>query len=137
MSPDNVELVRKLLELAERRDYVDTRELFDSDVVFTRFGEEFADLAGEWRGIAEMWEGIVHFFREWEDLQTRPERYFDLGDQVLVFVNQTGLGRASGAIVEHDGAFLFTVHGGKIVRWEAYWDRAEACRAGGLDEQAT
>lgn len=137
MSHDNVELVRKLLELAERRGYVDARELFDPDVVFARFGDEFADLAGEWHGIAEMWEGIVHFFREWDDVQTLPERFFDLGEQMLVFVNQTGSGRAGGAIVEHDGAFLFTVRGGKIVRWEAYWDRAEAWRAAGLDEHAT
>ncbi len=97
MSHDNVEVVRELLELANGRDYVDTQELFDSDVVFARFGKEFADLAGEWRGVDEMWEGIVQFFREWEDVQTRPKRFVDLGDQVLVLIQQTGRGRASGA----------------------------------------
>jgi ketosteroid isomerase-like protein len=128
-----VELVRKVYDLWDRREYSSTAEFIDPDVEFVRIGAEFADLAGEWRGVPQMWAAIVEFWRAWEDLQNRPERFIDLGDRVLALVKQIGRGRVSGLVVERDVAFLFTVREGKIVRLVGYWDRTEAMRAVGLE----
>jgi ketosteroid isomerase-like protein len=98
-----------------------------------RVGSEFADLAGEWRGLPQVSAAIVEYLRVWEDFRQLPERFIDLGDRVLVLLTQTGRGRGSGAVVEREVAFLFTVSEGKIVRMEGYWDRVEAIRAAGLE----
>ena len=132
MSQSEVELVRKLYEHWERGDYAGLAEFFDPDVEFARIGAEFADLAGEWRGTAEMWAAVVDYVRVWEDLRQQPERFIDLGDRVLVLDRQIGRGRGSGVVVEHEVAFLFTVRDGKVVRLAGYWNRAEAMRAAGL-----
>lgn len=134
MSADDVELVRRLFELFEARDYAHVAELVDPDLVLVRVGDEAADLAGEWRGVNEAWSAIVDYLRAWDDLRTETERLVDLGDRVLVLAKQIGRGRGSGATVERDVAFVFTVRGAKVVRWEGYWDRAEALRVAGLDE---
>jgi ketosteroid isomerase-like protein len=131
MSTENVELVRELFELWGNRDYERAGELIDPDVVFLRVG--VGDLSGEWRGLSASWAAMVDFMRAWEDLRTELERPVDLGDRVLAFARQTGRGRKSGVIVEAEIAFLFTLRDDKVVRWEGYWDRAEAMRAAGLE----
>ena len=131
MSERDVELVRKLFELSERRDYEAAGELIDPDVVFTRVG--VGNLSGEWRGLGAVWAAMVDFMRAWEDLHTELERTVDLGDRVLALTKQTGRGRGSGVIVEHESAFILTLRDGKVVRWDGYWDRDEGLRAAGLE----
>jgi ketosteroid isomerase-like protein len=128
-----VELVRNISDLWDRREYASAAEFVDPDVEFARIGAEFADLAGEWRGAPQMWAAIVEYFRAWDDLRQRTERFIDLGDRVLALATQIGRGRVSGLVVEREVAFLFTVRDGKIVRLVGYWDRAEAMRAAGLE----
>jgi ketosteroid isomerase-like protein len=130
---EDVELVRKLYELWERREYAAAAEFIDPDIEFVRIGSEFADMAGEWRGYAQVWAAMTDYLRVWEDLVQLPERFIDLGDGVLVLLTQTGRGRRSGVVVEREVAFLFTARGGKVVRIEGYWDRDEGLRAAGLE----
>ena len=63
------------------------------------------------------------------------DRIIELDDgRVLVFDRQIGRGRASGVVMEQEVASLFTFRSGKIVRWDGYWDRADALEAAGLSE---
>jgi ketosteroid isomerase-like protein len=57
----------------------------------------------------------------------------DLGDRVLVLESHIARARTSGVEVRHELAHMLTLRDGKIVRWEAYWDRAEAMRVAGLE----
>jgi ketosteroid isomerase-like protein len=57
-----------------------------------------------------------------------------LGDRVLVLETQTARGRRSGAVISQEVGALLTLRGGRIVRWEYYWERSDALEAAGIAE---
>ena len=64
-----------------------------------------------------------------------PERFFDVDDgRVLVFVRVSATGQGSGTPVEIRAAHEFTIRGGRVVRFKAYANRADALEAAGLRE---
>ena len=73
--------------------------------------------------------------RSWDGLRNELERITDLDDErVLVFERQVGRGRTSGLVMEREMGSLFTLRDGKIIRWDTYWERADALEAAGLQE---
>jgi ketosteroid isomerase-like protein len=54
-------------------------------------------------------------------------------DRVLVFSVERFVGRDGIELAAPAGA-VFTFRNGKIVRWEAFWDRERALEAAGLSE---
>jgi uncharacterized protein len=130
---ENVELLRTLYRRWERGELV-TVDAFDPEVEFVRIGSDYPGLAGEWRGLDEMWVAIVDWLRSWEHLRVEAERFYDLDDRVLVLSRETARGKHSGVLMDHEIGDLFTLRDGKIVRWENYWERAEALRAAGLQQ---
>lgn len=134
MSQQNVEIVRSLYEHWARGDYA-FADLYDPEVEFSRIGAEGGGVEGRWRGLEDGWAGTLEYLRAFADLHTEAERILDLGDdRVLVFSRQTARGKLSGAPIEHELGDLITLHDGKVVRCEFYWDRAESLKAAGLSE---
>jgi ketosteroid isomerase-like protein len=134
MSQQNVELVRKLLERWERGDLA-TADAFYPQVEFIQSGAEGVHLSGQWRGIDELWGVVRDIVRMLDDYRIVGEEFIDLGDErVFVLARDRAIGRASGAPIEHETAFVFTLRDGLIVRWEAYWNRDEGRKAAGLAE---
>jgi ketosteroid isomerase-like protein len=129
----DVELLRQLYERWSRGDF-STREFFDPNIVYVRIGADTPDAEGEWRGVSEVAAAIADWRQPWEGLQNDAERFIDLEDRVLVLDRLSARGTRSTAIVEHDLGQLFTIRGGKVVRWESYWERAVAMRAAGVPE---
>jgi ketosteroid isomerase-like protein len=129
---EQLEVVRKAHGRWERGHF--GRELFDPDVVFVRVGPDggFAGLAGEWRGVDAMSAAVAEYLEAWDEMRMEADRFIDLGDRVLVLARQSGRGRHSGVVTEREVAYLCTVRNGKIVRFEAYWDRSDGVRAAGL-----
>jgi ketosteroid isomerase-like protein len=129
----NTERLRKLYERWERGDLA-SAEFFDLEVEYARFGADLADLSGEWRGFEQVRAAQAEYLRAFEDWRLKAERVIDLGDdRVLVLDRQTARGKSSGVVLEHELGSLFTLRDGKVVRWEHYWDRAQAVRAAGLE----
>jgi len=87
-----------------------------------------------WHEPAQSREGGTHrgrdsferFLRGWlesfDGFRVEPERVVERGDQLVAVVRQTGSGRSSGLRVETRLAHVWTVAGGKAVRWEAVPD---------------
>ena len=75
------------------------------------------------------------FLEVWDDLRMEPERFFEMGDQIVVFVHVRGTGKGSGVEVETRPAHLATVRAGKLVRLVIYPERAAALEAAGLSER--
>ena len=71
-------------------------------------------------------DSFVSFFRGWREsfdgFRVEPERIVTRGDELVVIVRQTGIGRSSGVPVETRLAHVWTVDEGKAVRWEAVAD---------------
>jgi len=130
MTSESLEVVRRMYERREAGDmYVG--EFVHPDIEFARIG--FSDFAGEWRGTDGLRKATVDYLNVWEDYRFEVERMIDLGDRVLVLETQTARGRRSGAVLSQDVAALLTIRDGLIVRWEYYWERADALEAAGVE----
>ena len=132
MSEENVELVRSI--------YADPSGLTagasgkiapDAEFDFTEVYPDRPVLRGieEFRRFRDSgpWSGSPISFE--------PERFFDVDDKrVLVFVRVSATGQGSGTPVEVRAAHEFTIRGGRVVRFKAYANRADALEAAGLSE---
>jgi ketosteroid isomerase-like protein len=70
----------------------------------------------------------------WEQIESTPEAFFDLGDRLLVFTVVRGRGRRSGVEAELAAAHLARVREGLVVDYRAYIDRKDALSDLGLSE---
>ena len=120
MSQENVEIVR--------RGY----EVFASG----RFALEFLDPEIEWRGPRQFPDLAAPRYGHDGVKEYIAEEFIDLGDdRVLVFAREGGRGKGSGLEVQtNPTAHLYTLRGGKAIRMQSYWERAEALEAVGLEE---
>ena len=134
MSRDKVDVAKRAVDAYNRRD-VDT---FFAELATPDF-EWFPALTralegGGYRGR----EGVERFAADtrenWEELQTLPEEFRDLGDRVLVLGRLQGRGKGSGAPVDAPLASIYDFRGDRISRVRVYLDRAEGLRAAGLSE---
>ena len=134
MSQRNVEIIRRLYEQWGRGD-LSASDFFDPDVEFSRIGVQTPDMEGQWHGLDELRAAIRDYLEPLSDLHISAERITDLGgDRVLVFSRHTARGKQSGVPIEHELGDLLILRDGKIVRWDAYWNRSAALEAAGLRE---
>jgi ketosteroid isomerase-like protein len=133
MSQENVEVIRAMYEHWARGDF--PASFIDPDVVSSRIGAQTPDMEGEWRGLEALVRATVEYVRAFSDLRIEAEEIIDLDDErVLVLSRHTARGKLSGAPIEHEHGDLFTLRAGKVVRYDSYWDRAEAMKAAGQSE---
>ena len=131
MSRENLEIVREMYKRRERGDmYVG--EFVDPELVFVRIGAEAPDFTGEWHRMEGLKKATADYLNVWEDYSFEVERMIDFEDRVLLLEKQTARGRRSGAVISQDVGALLTLRAGLIVRWEYYWERADALEAAGI-----
>jgi ketosteroid isomerase-like protein len=131
MTPRNVEIVREMYDRREGGDmYVGG--FVHPEIVFIRIGSELPDVAGEWHGTEGLKQATTEYLNVWDDYRFEVEEMIDLGDRVLVLERHTARGKLSGANISQDVGTLLTLRDGLIVRWEYYWERAEALEASGI-----
>jgi ketosteroid isomerase-like protein len=133
MSEENVEILRRLYKQWARGDL--SPDYFDPDVEYSRIGAQIPDMEGRWIGLDQLSTAMLEYLRPFSDLRIEAERIIELGgDRVLVLSRQTARGKQSGVPIDHEAGDLFTLRDGKIVRYDAYWNRADALEAAGLSE---
>jgi ketosteroid isomerase-like protein len=135
VSAENVEIVRRLYAHWERGD-LRTEGFFHAEVEFSRNGGNLPGIEGEWRGLEEFEGAMAGYLDALGGLHIEAERIVDLGDdRVLVLSRQTAQGKTSGLPFAHEFGDLFTLREGRILRFDSYWDRADALEAAGLGEE--
>jgi ketosteroid isomerase-like protein len=128
----NLELVRSIYAAWERGDYR-SLEWAHADLEY-----RVADgpSPGIWTGIEGMTEAFRDVLAAWEDWGVVADDYRELaGDRVLVSFHCTGRGKASGMDLAQlwvDGATLFVLGEGKVMRIVQYFDRDDALAELGL-----
>ena len=139
MSQENVELVRKLLDMFARRDHEAVFAFYAPDIEWdaTNIGDVgLDDLKGVYRGH----EGVRTYWRRWlqawKDLQFEVADVVDAGDEVVALIrNQRQWGRSSGIVTEMPPyGLVFTILDGKVVRWRNFPSYESALEAAGLRE---
>jgi ketosteroid isomerase-like protein len=135
MSEENVENARWAYEAWNRRDFDQILELVDPEIEWT-FAEGFARLPGVdtvyhgHEGIRRFWET---FIEPWEQITIEVEELRDSGDYVVAFIRFRAVGR-DGLEVDAPFVHVLTIRESKVIRFEAFDDRAAALEAAGLSE---
>jgi ketosteroid isomerase-like protein len=82
-------------------------------------------------GVRESWERWLENFDEWG---FEVERMVDCGDKVLVYAREEGRGSLSGGTVSQRNYIVYTFRGGKVARYEEFYEEQDAIEAAGLSE---
>jgi len=128
MSQENVEAVRRWVDKANAGEIPQHRDsLFASRLDFRdELGE--LDNRDDLRAYLESWRSAL------SGLHVDFEQVTDLGDTLLLEMNQAGHGAASGIHVEQRFTWVMAFKDGRCVRWHIYADHAAAVEAVGLSE---
>jgi uncharacterized protein len=135
MSQENVELVKVGYEAFVRGDIAGILEILDPEVEASDpFGFSTSDA---YRGH----EGFVQTVRDgldaFERYDIKTEEFIDAGNDVVVSVRISGVGRESGAAVDMRLFHVWTVRGGKAVLGRTFPTKEAAFEAAGLSDQDT
>src|SRR5262245_60362936 len=105
--------------------------MWDPDVEFAITGVESRTYTGP-KGVREGW---FDFLSAWHDFRVQGVDYFEgvPADTYVVFCHLSGSGKESNVPIDAETANVIVVREGKIVRFELFWDRAEALAAGGVE----
>jgi ketosteroid isomerase-like protein len=124
MPPENVEIVRRLIDAWNERDLEAALKEMHSQCE-VRPAEATETLRGH--------DGVTKAFRDWfeafEQFTMEPEDFVAHGDRVLVPMRQRARGKGSGLEIEERFYQLFTLRDGKVFRFEEYSEEADARRA--------
>ena len=142
MSQENVDLVRRLLEMFARREHEAVFEFYDADIEWdaTNPGEGATSGLSDLGGIYHGHDGVRAYWRRWlqawKDLEFEVHDVLDAGDDVVALIrNQRQWGRHSGIATDMPPyGLVFTIRNGKVVRWRNFSDERSALEAAGLRE---
>jgi ketosteroid isomerase-like protein len=131
-SQQNVEIVRSIYEAFARRDSITPFRFYAADIEWDVTGVELEGVV--YRGH----EGVRSSFRsllaEFRDFEFQPVEFTACADQVLVKVEEHGVGRGSGVVVRRREYAVWTLRDGLVLRMRAFLDHAQALQAAGLVE---
>lgn len=132
MSPENVDVVRRWIELFNRRD---TEGL----IRLTEPGFEMKTLLltieSDFRGATDFPHAYFEALDDaYEHFKSVPDEFIDAGDAVLVVTQLDWRGRASGAHGKTTIVAAFWLRAGRVFREETFTDRVDALAAVGLSE---
>ena len=135
MSRENVEIVVGVFENTNARNFPAVMDAYADDVVLALRFDLAIDAEGELVGKKAVGDWFGNWFRTFDaDYHFEIDETRDWGDQVLMVATHHGRGRVSGVPVAQQGAWIYTLRDGKVVRCDAYRDRAQALEAVGLRE---
>jgi ketosteroid isomerase-like protein len=136
MSVENVEVVRRSIDVMNRRDFSEIDELFDPEIEYDLSRNVFNP--GVYSGREGLERLVVEIEEMWDDLHGVTEEIIDAGDKVVSAVVMSGKGKQSGVEVNMRIFQVWTLRDSRILRVVGgYRERSEALAAAGLsDEEA-
>jgi uncharacterized protein len=131
MSEENVEIVRSIYDAWARKEFPGPAGVLDVEIEYVN--PAGAVEPGTRYGLEAFSRAVEQVFVEgWESWRFEPERFAPRGDQVAVVLGYRARGRGSRVEVEGRLSTLWTLRGGKVVRFEWFHGADEALEAIGL-----
>jgi ketosteroid isomerase-like protein len=133
MSEEHVEIVRRSFEAYVRGDVRDSLAFYDPDVVTRRVAP--APDPQTYHGHEGLLQIVSDWTQDFDRFVATAEEFVDAGhDQVIARIHQEAYGKHSGAPVEADFWFVYTLRKQKIVGLDMYMGKRQAFEAAGLPE---
>jgi len=134
MSQENIDLVRRTIDLFNRREIDRALETAHEDFEMD-WSNSIGPLKGVYRGreaVLELWK---FFLEAWDEIRWDPQEIIELDETRLILVNHVRMrGRGSGVEVEATSVQLWTITDGKGRSVKLYQSKREAFEAAGLAE---
>ncbi len=133
MSQENVEIIARMIEGFNEHGIAATGAEFFADAV--EFHEPPEQPGAR---VARGREATVEFFAAfdaaWEEHRSDPEEIRAVGAERVLLLSVERFQGRDGIQVAQPAGTIFTLRHGKIVLWQAFWDRETALEAAGLRE---
>jgi ketosteroid isomerase-like protein len=133
MSQENVELVRKLIDVYNERSFTENQDLIEPDIVWDMSRVELPD-ADSYTGPLEFSDFVEGWQEGFVSEHMSIEETIDVEDRVFVMIRHSGQGQTSGIDIAQTFAMVWTLRGGRAVRMDMYRTREEALESLGRSE---
>lgn len=122
----NAEIIENLYEAFAKGDVPTVLGLFDPQIEWNEAdGVRYAD-RNPYRGPMAVAEGVFgRIISEVDQFAAVPAAFIDGGDRVVVEGRYKGKVNATGTMLDAQFAHVYTLSGGKIVRFQQYTDTAQ------------
>jgi ketosteroid isomerase-like protein len=126
----NADLIKSMYAAFARGDVPAVLALFDPQIEWNEAdGVRYAD-RNPYRGPMAVAEGVFgRIVSEVDQFAAVPASFIDGGDRVVVEGRYQGKVKATGAVLNAQFAHVYTLQGGRIVRFQQYTDTAQWTRA--------
>jgi ketosteroid isomerase-like protein len=121
----NADLIRPIYEEWGRGNFSPNFEVYAHDMEWG-WSEEFPGLAGVYADSSDPNPRLLAWLSEWEEWRAVAEEFLEFGDWVVVLASYRGRGRGSGVEITQNGAHVFKLRDGKVVRLEIFASRERA-----------
>jgi ketosteroid isomerase-like protein len=138
MAPRHADLLRPIYEEWGRGNWRPDFDVYDRHMEWG-WSSEFLGLGGVFQDRRDPNPRLRAWLSGWEDWRAEAEAYLELGDYVVVLASYHGRGKESGVEISQEGAHVFKLRDGKVVRLDIFASREraiESVRAALGDEQA-
>jgi uncharacterized protein len=122
MAHGNADVVRPIYEHWGRGDWSPIFDVYHPEMEWG-LSDEFPGLSGVHRDPEHPNPRLRAWLSEWEDWRAEPDEFLEIGDHVVVLARYIGRGRGSGVEIHQEGAHVFELRDGKVVRLEIYASR--------------
>jgi uncharacterized protein len=128
LAPSNVDLIRPIYEEWGRGNWRPRFDVYDPNMEWG-WSDEFPGLAGVYEDHEDPNPRLLAWLSGWEHWRAEADEFLDFGDQVVVLATYHGRGRGSGVEISQEGAHVFELRDGKVVRLEIFATRAKALQS--------
>lgn len=125
MSPGNADLIRPIFEEWGRGNWRARFDVYHPNMEWG-WSDEFPGLAGVYEDHDDPNPRLLAWLSGWEHWRAEAEEYLEFGNHVVVLASYHGRGKGSGIEIQQEGAHVFELRDGKIVRLEIFASRAKA-----------
>jgi uncharacterized protein len=135
MSAENVEVVRRGMELWLSGDFDAWRRTIDPDIGWDISTHPLPDVPNHGRGLdALVTDMLAVYMSGWTDYSAHLKETVDAGDHVVLVLHETAKMRDSGVPLDRDLVHVWTVRDGRATFLRVFRTKAEALEAIRLSE---
>jgi ketosteroid isomerase-like protein len=134
MSQENVEVIRRAVDAFNEGGMGSEATLgfFDIAAVFEEPPEQPGPRVAH--GRESVGRIFTQFDAAWEEHRTHPDEIRAIDNERVLLLSRDHFRGRDGIEVDQTSGTIFTLRSGKIVRMQAFWDRANALEAAGQSE---
>lgn len=135
MAEGAVDSIRPIYEAWGRGDWRPVFDVYGPEMEWG-WSDEFPGLAGVYVDRRDPNPRLRSWLSPWDHWRVDADDYLELGDHIVVLATYRGRGKGSGIEISQQGAHVFELRGGKVVRLEIFADRERAIASARAAESA-